>query len=121
MKCGQCKRELRVGAEQVGIDYNGMPVFHRFGYCDACRFKFDLDLAPKKKKHSTLSTIACALSGVSFIFPMIFIVGYLLALAGFILAAIDFATKKSDEKHGGSWFAIVVFIIYSIALVFLLG
>lgn len=114
MKCGQCKRELRVGTEQVGIDNNGMPVFHRFGYCDACRFKYDLDLTVQKKKNSTLSIIACVLSGVAFIFPMIIIIGYLLALAGLIVGIIDLAMHKKEEKHIGSWFSIVVFVIYTI-------
>lgn len=61
-----------------------------------------------------MSIIACALSGVSVIFPMIKIVGYLLALAGGIIGIIDLAMNKKEEKHIGSWLAIVVFIIYTI-------
>ena len=44
MYCEKCGRPLRIGTEQVGIDERNLPVIHRFGYCDNCRIKWDLDL-----------------------------------------------------------------------------
>lgn len=43
MKCERCGNELRIGNEQVGFDFRQLPLFHRFGYCDNCRIKWDLD------------------------------------------------------------------------------
>ena len=87
--CKKCGNPCRIGAEPVGRDSNGLPVFHRFSYCDRCRLKEDLDLVQnepnfksKKRKDSQLSIIACVFSGVAFIFPMIAIVGWILALVG---------------------------------------
>lgn len=44
MRCNNCGSQLRIGTEQVGVDSKGLPVIHRFGYCDNCRTKWDLDL-----------------------------------------------------------------------------
>lgn len=44
MKCKRCGNELRIGTEEVGIDTTKLPIFHRFGYCDICMTKLDLDL-----------------------------------------------------------------------------
>lgn len=46
MNCPKCNSVLRIGTEQVGIDANNLPVFHRHGYCDNCRLKWDIDIAP---------------------------------------------------------------------------
>lgn len=46
MKCPKCTQDLRIGIEQVGIDSNNLPVFHRHGYCDYCKIKIDIDIAP---------------------------------------------------------------------------
>ena len=53
MKCKRCGNELRIGTEEVGIDSTKLPIFHRFGYCDMCMTKFDLDLNYNeiKKEH----------------------------------------------------------------------
>ncbi len=121
--CKKCGNPCRIGAEPVGRDSNGLPVFHRFSYCDRCRLKEDLDLvqnAPKqkskKRKDSQLSIIACVFSGVAFIFPMIAIVGWILALVGIIIGFVDLGMKKEDERHLGSYFSIIVFIVYCIIL-----
>ena len=50
--CKKCGNPCRIGTEPVGRDNNGLPVFHRFSYCDRCRLKEDLDLvqnSPKQK------------------------------------------------------------------------
>ena len=48
-KCPKCGLPFRYGTEQVGIDNNNIPIYHRFGYCDTCRSKYDIDTlsAPK--------------------------------------------------------------------------
>lgn len=121
--CPACGGYCRIGSEGVGVDRNGMTVFHRFAYCDRCRRKTDLDLVPivftnkpKKRKDSVLSIIASVFSGVAFIFPMIIIIGWILALVGIIIGFVDLGTKKEGERHLGSYFSIIVFVIYSIMI-----
>lgn len=123
MKCIKCQRELKIAPEQVGIDGNGMPIFHRFGYCDNCFMKWDLDqqfYAPfppnAKKRHSALSCVACGFASVSVIFPMIIFVGYILSLIGGILGVVDLCMFRKHEKHIGSWFALIVFIVWNVML-----
>ncbi|MDE7436661.1 MAG: hypothetical protein K2N01_12700 [Lachnospiraceae bacterium] len=48
IKCNSCGRDCRIGTEQIGIDDRGIPVYHRFGYCDNCRLKYDLDAELEK-------------------------------------------------------------------------
>lgn len=121
--CKNCGNPCRIGAEPVGRDSNGLPVFHRFSYCDRCRLKEDLDLVQnepkpksKKRKDSLLSIIACVFSGVAGIFPMIAIVGWILALTGMIIGLVDLGVKKPGERHLGSYFSIIVFLLYCIVL-----
>lgn len=117
MKCTKCNQEMRIGTEQVGVDGNKLPVFHRFGYCDNCKIKIDLDIAQNNQsnqgnreqpKHSTLSIIATVLAIFSCTSPI-----------AFILALIDLGMAyggkgKKNEKHIGSWFAIIFFIFLAI-------
>ena len=44
MQCTQCGGDLRLGQEQVGVNAQNIPIFHNFGYCDKCYFKYDLDV-----------------------------------------------------------------------------
>ncbi len=62
-KCSKCNKSLRIGNEQVGIDDKNIPVYHRFGYCDDCKCKFDIDIintqnknlkTPKKNKRNNI-------------------------------------------------------------------
>lgn len=46
MNCPQCNGELRIVPEQVDVDSNGLPIFHRIAYCDNCMIKKDIDVAP---------------------------------------------------------------------------
>ena len=46
MNCPICNGEMRIATEQIGVDNNNLPVFHRFAYCDVCRRKKDIDLSP---------------------------------------------------------------------------
>ncbi len=43
MICRKCGRELRIVAEQSGVDNNNLPEYHRIAYCDTCMTKEDLD------------------------------------------------------------------------------
>lgn len=100
MKCGKCGYELRIGVEQVGIDGNNLPVYHRFAYCNACRIKFDLDInnQPQKKKDSKLSIWAAVLG----LFGCTTFIGA-------ILGIIDLCKNKNDgNRHIGSGFAIIM-------------
>lgn len=49
IKCNSCGRDCRIGTEQVGIDDRGIPVYHRFAYCDSCMMKYDLDIEPEER------------------------------------------------------------------------
>lgn len=44
MNCPQCNGELRIVPEQVDVDSNDLPVFHRIAYCDNCMVKKDIDV-----------------------------------------------------------------------------
>lgn len=53
MNCPKCNKVLRIGTEQVGVDENNLPIFHRFAYCDDCRLKKDIDINTDEKKTET--------------------------------------------------------------------
>lgn len=130
--CPNCGENCRMGIEEVGRDSRGLPINHSFAYCKSCRMKYDLDVqrdlfnaeprsvgakkSKEKRKDSVLSIIACVLSGVAFIFPMIAIIGMMLALAGMIVGLVDIGTGNKEERHLGSYFSIVVFVIYCVVM-----
>lgn len=104
MKCNKCGNEMRIGSEQVGIQ-NGIAIYNRFGYCDRCMEKVNIDALQaqyinQKKKHSNLSVWACVLA----------IFGCTLPIA-FILALVDLCMNDKSKKHIGSWFAVVIFTL----------
>ena len=111
MNCKKCGKEMRIGSEQVGIDERQLPVIHRFAYCDNCMEKTDLDvsqqpnnqqLKPLKKKDGILSILAAVFGFITCTFWL-----------GFIFAIIDLCTDKNKErKHLGSWFAIVMSLLW---------
>lgn len=47
MNCPKCNGELRIVPEQIGVDGNNLPIYHRIAYCDSCMIKKDLDEKPK--------------------------------------------------------------------------
>lgn len=114
MICKQCNNELRIVPEEVGVDAKGMPIYHRFGYCDTCMQKIDLDETTNsnvinsvsstttpnptstKKKQSTLSVLAA-----------IFAFFTCTCFIGLILGIIDIAMNDKSKKHTGSWFAVI--------------
>ena len=79
IKCGKCGKPYRIGAEQTGIDDRGLPIIHRYGYCDACELKNDLD-APTYSDYSQswygyhMGLIALSISILS-MFTLTWIVG----------------------------------------------
>ena len=54
MRCTNCNGELRIGTEQVGVDNNRLPLFHRFGYCDKCRMKYDIDVIMQRQAQNAI-------------------------------------------------------------------
>ena len=59
MFCSKCGQQLRIGTEQVGIDANNLPVFHRHSYCDNCRLKWDIDIAPPQNTNMGMRCPCC--------------------------------------------------------------
>ena len=57
MRCIKCGKELRIAAEQVGYDNNGLPIFHRIGYCDECKLKTDIDSSSNNKISNDISKL----------------------------------------------------------------
>lgn len=108
MKCTQCGKELRIVPEQVGMDTKNMPIYHRVGYCDACRLRCDLDNVGnvrKKKKDSVLSIIAAVFS----LFTVTFFIGIIIGL-------IDVGINNKEYRHLGSWFAVIYGVIAGVVL-----
>ena len=135
-ECPICRRPFRFDTEQVGVDANNNPVFHRFAYCDTCKRKKDLDapqgmpqnqtravppvtagtyngnnipngpVKKEKKKDSVLSIIAA----ICALFGLTFWLGA-------ILAIIDLVKGKHDGKrHLGSYFALIIAAVYVFVL-----
>lgn len=108
MKCNKCGEEMRIGAEQVGVNCNQDPVVHRFAYCDKCKLKTDLEVANKKSmqgKISVLSIIALCIAIVG---------GGYLSTIGLLLGVID-VLKKDERKKICSIIAIIItFVWYGI-------
>lgn len=126
MKCTRCGTELRYGTEQVGLDNNNIPVYHRFSYCDTCRMKWDIDIMQAnnieqknngKLKDSTLSIVSCAMAAVTCILPIPAILSVPLIVSALIIGIIDLCKKNKSERHIGSYFTIV-FGIIAIVLLF---
>lgn len=78
MKCKKCKGETRIATEQVGIDGNGIPIYHRFAYCDSCMTKFDIDVRinegefqiEKPQKETENIELICKPSVDAYFFPI---------------------------------------------------
>lgn len=118
MNCYKCGKEMRVVPEQVATDEKGLPIYHRIGYCDACQSKFDIDVLeqqqkqsvqnnqkPPKKKQSKLSIVSAILTILGITIPV-----------AIVLAIIDLVKgDKENEKHGGSWFAIIFSVLVIIS------
>ncbi len=107
-KCKHCNEDLRFDVEQIGIDANKLPVYHRFGYCDNCKLKYDLDAQQptkkeddKNKKNTVLGTIALVMS----------LFGCTCFIGG-ILALIDIGIGGKDRKHTNAWAALIIGVIW---------
>lgn len=105
-KCTKCNSELRYGSEQVGIDKDNVPVYHKFGYCDKCFFKYDLESYTKKNIPNSGLSIAAIL------FTIFGITG----IVGLILSIVDLCIYEKDKKHTWSIVALVLCVLYFLAL-----
>lgn len=108
MKCPKCKREFRIGQEQIGVNEQNMPILKTFCYCDYCRIKYDYEatLKTQPKKDSALSIWAAILA---FFTCTCFIGG--------ILGIIDLCMNDKEKRHIGSWFAIAFCVLWTIVLI----
>ena len=92
MKCKKCGGETWVKPEEVGVDRNNVPIYHRIAYCDSCMLKFDLDehsnYVSDKKKESKRGIWGLVLS--------FFSSNILIALVSAFLCIS--ALSKKDEK-----------------------
>ena len=101
-------------------------MYHRFAYCDTCKIKEDMDAKKQnqrpqvnnvKKKDSVMSIVACVMAGVSCLLPPPAIISFPLILAGLIVGLIDLCKYTKNERHIGSWFAMI-FGVLALILVF---
>lgn len=107
MKCYQCKSELRIAQEQIGVNQQNVPILKKFAYCDKCRLKGDYEelLKNQPKKDSALSIWAAILGFFTFT-----------CFIGGILGIIDLCINDKTKRHLGSWFAIVFCVLWLIVL-----
>lgn len=40
MKCKKCASKMRIKPEEIGVDKNNVPKYHRIAYCDACMLSY---------------------------------------------------------------------------------
>lgn len=115
MNCSKCGSELRVDTEQVGVDDKMLPVFHRFGYCDKCMLKYDLDEQFKKEQQEKNKTVQkqkqnktpdSALSIIAFLISL-FGCG-ILSVIGCLVAILDLVKGDKNKQHGWSVAALVI-------------
>lgn len=115
MKCNNCNSEMRIGTEQVGVDKNNLPIFHRHAYCDHCMIKKDLDLI-RKTGDSILSIVSIVLTGVPMLVRLPVIISIPMLFIGFIIALIDIGINNKEKRHTGSVFAIIFAVLTFIFL-----
>ena len=108
-KCPKCGLQFRYGTEPVGIDNNGIPVYQRFGYCDTCKSKYNLDalgtrgvetVVKEERKNSSLSIWAIVLS--------LFVITSFISV---ILSLIDLCMMNKEEKHHWSCIALTISVL----------
>lgn len=131
MRCNNCGNQLRIGAEQVGMDSKGLPVIHRFGYCDNCQTKWDLDLAPQPQngngnvvkyrtqdRESNMSAISMVCGIVGLLLTIIFI-GIIPSVVAMILGIVCIIENKPNKKRAfiGIVLSGISFVIFLILCV----
>lgn len=121
MRCNKCGNELRVGTEQVGVDGQNLPIVHRFGYCDNCRMKWDLDVgndcmspngSPNKKHNFDFGTASIIL-GISGFILTFFVIGIIPSVIGLVLGIVAISTKKPNRGR-----AIVGTVLSALSVAF---
>lgn len=112
--CKNCGNPCRIGTEPVGRDQNGLPVFHRFSYCDRCRLKEDLDINTEEKAevYSIISFVFAIVSLV--IVKLMPVISVIIGLISFVLAALGMEEKYRVLAQ----IAIVLFLITMLIFMF---
>lgn len=126
MICLNCQNEMRIGTEQVATGQDGLPIFHRFGYCDKCMIKQDIDLTLQMQManeyYGSQQEDFCkheeSLLGIfSFIFSlMVFLfithqIRFVLCLISIALGMASICQNKKRKIFGSIGFAISASII----------
>lgn len=135
MRCNNCGSRLRIGTEQVGVDSNGLPVIHRFGYCDNCRTKWDLDLTSQsptgnmnfvecrnQQNPSNMGTVAMVCGIIGLLLTMIFI-GIIPSVIAMILGIVCIVENKPNKKRAfiGITLSGISFFLFLVMTVFVTG
>ena len=112
--CKNCVNPCRIGTESVGRDQNGLPVFHRFSYCDRCRLKEDLDIntGEKGEVYSIISFVFAIVALV--IVKFMPVISVIIGLVSFVLAVFGMEEKYRVLAK----IAIVLFIITMLIFMF---
>lgn len=91
--CKNCGNSCRIGTEPVGRDQSGLPVFHRFAYCDRCKLKEDLDINTGEKIEG-YSIISFAFAILALVMVKLTpVISIIIGLASFVLAALGMEEK----------------------------
>lgn len=112
--CKNCGNPCRIGTEPVGRDQNGLPVFHRFSYCDRCRLKEDLDINIEEKAevYSIISFVFAIVALV--IVKLMPVISVIIGLVSFVLAVLGMEEKYRVLAK----VAIVLFLVTMLIFMF---
>lgn len=111
MRCPTCNGEYRYGTKQVGVDGDGVPIYHRFAYCDYCRKKRDLDIDYYPNERYRGNPTRPHNTGLS-IWAFVLVILVPFAFIGVVLAVIDLIKNSHDgNKHAFSYIALVLGVL----------
>lgn len=110
--CAKCGAKMRIETEEVGKDGNGLPIIHRIGYCDSCMSRFDLDVMQNQPKPKEESKKNSSLSVWAFVLSLFGCTSFI----AFILSLVDLCQNDKNKKHGLSWAALVITLLYAFVI-----
>lgn len=116
-KCPNCNSNFRYGTEQIGTDSNNIPLYHRFGYCDNCKSKYDIDVL-QSKTNKTISRKPTEYSTLS-IWALVLSIFGITSFIGLILSLVDLIGYSKNKRHGLSWFALFLSLAILISSFFI--
>jgi len=102
MKCKKCGGETWIKPEEVGVDRNNVPIYHRIAYCDSCMLKFDLD-ADEFKQDVKMKESGFGIAGLILSF---FSSSVVLGITSIVLCIT--ALRKKDKKSTCGVLGLVV-------------